>query len=257
MAATNIAPAAVNPGKDDLDASGSRAAASRRRRDLLEVSGAYGLIALAVWTPLPYQRWLSLAGLTWVIATTWLSFDGWRETGFRVARFWRAWWVVAAALALAAASAVLAYRLQTLHAPNSPGMFVQRFWAYAIWAFLQEFLLLNYFLLRLMRLMPSPQVAAMTATALFAAMHLPNPVLAPLTAIWGYVACWVFLRYRNIYLPALGHAILGISIAITVPGTVDHNMRVGLGYLTYRPHLHRHPNPGALSGAKSTIPYLR
>jgi len=25
----------------------------------------------------------------------------------------------------------------------------------------------------------------------------------------------------------------GISIGITIPGTIDHNMRVGIGYLTY------------------------
>jgi hypothetical protein len=31
----------------------------------------------------------------------------------------------------------------------------------------------------------------------------------------------------------MAHAIMGIAIAITIPGPVDHNMRVGLGYLTY------------------------
>jgi hypothetical protein len=36
------------------------------------------------------------------------------------------------------------------------------------------------------------------------------------------------------------HAILGICVALTVPGPVDHNMRVGLGYLTYRPPHHHH-----------------
>ena len=38
----------------------------------------------------------------------------------------------------------------------------------------------------------------------------------------------------------MAHAILGITIAITVPGPVDHNMRVGLGYLTYNPHKFTH-----------------
>jgi hypothetical protein len=32
---------------------------------------------------------------------------------------------------------------------------------------------------------------------------------------------------------ALAHAILGISIGITIPGSIDHNMRVGISYLTY------------------------
>jgi len=31
----------------------------------------------------------------------------------------------------------------------------------------------------------------------------------------------------------MAHAVLGITVAIAVPGPVDHNMRVGLGYLRY------------------------
>jgi hypothetical protein len=51
--------------------------------------------------------------------------------------------------------------------------------------------------------------------------------------VWGLAACLLFLCYRNLYPLALAHAIFGITIAITVPGPVDHNMRVGLGYLKY------------------------
>jgi hypothetical protein len=78
------------------------------------------------------------------------------------------------------------------------------------------------------------------AAGLFAFAHLPNPILTPLTLIWGLAACLLFLRYRNVYTLAIVHAVFGICIAVTVPGPVDHNMRVGLGYLTYRPHDHHH-----------------
>jgi len=54
-----------------------------------------------------------------------------------------------------------------------------------------------------------------------------------LTLVWGFASCLVFLRYRNLYPLAIAHAIFGISIAITVPGPVVRNMRVGLGYLRY------------------------
>ena len=78
----------------------------------------------------------------------------------------------------------------------------------------------------------------MAAACLFSAAHLPNPLLTPVTLLWGFAACLLFLRYRNLYPLALAHAILGIAIAITIPGPVDHNMRVGLGYLTYG-HAHK------------------
>ncbi len=57
-----------------------------------------------------------------------------------------------------------------------------------------------------------------------------------MTLIWGLIACFVFLRYRNLYTLAITHAILGICLAISVPGPVIRNMRVGLGYLTYPRH---------------------
>ena len=135
---------------------------------------------------------------------------------------------------LAAAALLVAAKLQTLHAPATPLLFVQRYWAYSLWSCLQEFLLLDFFLLRLLRLLPSRNTAALAAMGLFVIVHLPNPILTVLTLFWGWASCRLFLRYRNLYTLAIAHAILGISIAITVPGPVIRNMRVGLGYLTYR-----------------------
>jgi hypothetical protein len=215
----------------------------RHKRDLVEFAVAYGLIALAVWTPRPWQQCVSIAVLIWVAWAAWISFDGWLAMGFRVVRFWRASWVLGVVAVLAFGAIAAAAWMQTLRMPHFPGLFLERFWAYALWSFLQEFLLLNFFLLRLLRLLPNKTVAMLVASALFALVHLPNPVLTPLTLIWGYAACLIFFHYRNIYIPALSHAILGICIAVTIPGHIDHNMRVGLGYLTYREH-HRHPqNP--------------
>jgi hypothetical protein len=112
--------------------------------------------------------------------------------------------------------------------------------AYAVWAGVQQFLSQGVFLLRFLRLIPKPAAAALAAAALFATAHLPNPVLMPITFIWGFAACLLFLRYRNIYPLMIAHAILGITVAITIPGPVDRNMRVGLGYLRYDPHRRVH-----------------
>jgi hypothetical protein len=38
----------------------------------------------------------------------------------------------------------------------------------------------------------------------------------------------------------MAHAIFGIAIAVTIPGPITRNMRVGLGYYTYAQH---HGNP--------------
>ena len=200
----------------------------------MQLSLAYGLILLALWTPLPWQNLVSLAALAWVMLATGDSFDGWSAMGLTRTGFLPSLWVAGAALLLAAAAVLVAARLHTLHAPAYPTLVFQRYWAYAIWAFLQEFLLLDFFLLRLLRLLPGSTAAVLAATGLFTVAHLPNPILAVLTLLWGLASCRLFLHYRNLYTLAMAHAILGICVAVAIPGPVDHNMRVGLGYLTYR-----------------------
>jgi hypothetical protein len=219
-----------------IAATGSSVAAASRRRDLIQLSVGYTLILLVIWTPSHWQKPLYLAAILCVVLSTSLSFDGWRPMGLRVSNPFRPLWIIAASLILAAIAIAIAARLHTLRQFEGPRAFLQRYWGYAIWAFLQQFLLQDFFLLRLLRLLPTRTTAVVVAASLFALAHLPNPVLTPITLVWGLVACLHFLRYRNVYPLAISHAILGISLAITIPGPIDHNMRVGLGYLTYRPH---------------------
>ncbi len=216
-------------------------AARGKRRAALEAAAAYALILVVIWTPRPWQRWLWWVAAAAVAILTAISFDGTRAMGLRAANFLRSFWVVGAALLMAAAAIVIAARLHTLHVPAGALPFVEAYFAYTIWAFVQQFLLQDFFLLRLLRIFPAPRQAAFLSASIFALAHLPNPVLVPITLVWGLAACLVFLRYRNLYPLALAHAIFGITIAITVPGHVDHNMRVGLGYLTYSRHFHKLP----------------
>jgi len=211
-----------------------------RLRNLLEIVVAYLLILLVIWTPRPWQRYLWWIAAAAVAAILSISFDGLQAMGLRAANFGRSSWIVGAALLVAGAAVLIASRLHTLHVPGTPLAFVLTYFAYAIWCGVQQFLLQAFFLLRLLRLIPRPARAALAAAGIFAAAHLPNPVLTPLTLMWGIASCLIFLRYRNLYSLALAHAILGITIAMTIPGPVDHNMRVGLGYLMYSPHQHAH-----------------
>jgi hypothetical protein len=228
--------------QDVVSAGGSRPSAGRGvGREWLEIGAAYALIMAVIWTPRPLQRWLWMVAAVGVAIILWRSFAGWRAMGFTTRNFARSLWVAGAALATAAIAIAVAARMGTLHLP--PGGvtgFVETYVAYAIWTGVQQFLLQGLFLLRLLRVTPKPAMAALGAAALFAAAHLPNPILTPATLVWGTIACLLFLRYRNIYPLMMAHAILGITVAITVPGPVVRNMRVGLGYLTYNAHRHGH-----------------
>jgi membrane protease YdiL (CAAX protease family) len=208
-------------------------ASASSRRDIIELAVAYGLILLVIWTPRPWQRILWWVAAAAVVAIASVSFEGLQAMGLRRENFLRSLWIVGAALLVSAIAVVLAIWLHTLHVPLTPLLFIETYVGYIIWTFAQQLLLQCFFLARLLRLLPSAKLAAVVTAAIFAAAHLPSPILAPVTLLWGLASCLLFLRYRNLYTLAIAHAILGITIAITVPGPVNHNMRVGLGYLTY------------------------
>jgi hypothetical protein len=193
-----------------------------------------------IWTPRPLQRWLYCVALAWFVFVIVWSFPGWRAMGCCAAGFWRSAWVVGVALAMGASAAAVASSLHTLHHPSGLAQWILAFGGYAVWSVMQQFLLQGYFLSRLSRLVPSATLAAGISAAIFAAAHLPNPILTILTLVWGLAACFVFLKGRNLWPLAIAHAILGICVAITIPGPIVHNMRVGRGYLTYHAPRHSH-----------------
>jgi membrane protease YdiL (CAAX protease family) len=215
-------------------------AAGSRSRDCLEIAGAYALILLVIWTPRPWQRILYLVAAAFIVGSFWRSFPGWKAMGLGAANLLRSMWLLSVALAFSACAVFIAVRLHTIHSPGGPTQFLERYSGYIVFALVQQALLQDFFLLRLLRLVRSPLVAALSASAIFSLAHLPNPILTVATFVWGFSACLFFLRYRSLYALALSHAILGITLAITIPGPVIRNMRVGLGYLTYTAHPRHH-----------------
>ena len=216
-----------------------------RRRDALELGLGWGLILLVIWSPKPYQRVLYWAPVLFIAGATWLRFEGWAAMGLRCRNLLRSSWIVGVALLAGAGAWAAARHFGTLHRPDGAWQFFMTYVGYTIWSFVQQFLLLSFFLARFRRLLPGRYGAALAAASIFALAHLPNPVLTPLTLVWGMVSCLVFLRYRNVWTLGMAHAVLGVTVAITIPGTVTHNMRVGLGYLkyrnpSYRPHGRHH-----------------
>jgi len=209
-------------------------------RDAAEIAAAYGLILAVIWTPRPEQRFLWMVAAAAVAVIAWVSNDGAKAMGLLGANLLRSAWIVGAALLAAGGAVLVAAKLGTLRLPHGVMVFIATYCLYAVWSGVQQFLLQSFFLLRFLRLIPNPRMAALTAAALFATAHLPSTVLVPITFLWGFAACLHFLHYRNLYPLALAHAILGIAVAVTVPGPVDHNMRVGLGYLTYGHHRNGH-----------------
>ena len=101
-----------------------------------------------------------------------------------------------------------------------------------LWALIQEFILQSFFFTRCEDLFGGGAAVWMAAT-LFAAAHLPNPLLTTFTYIAALFFCEMFRRHRSIYPIAVAHALLGLTVALTMPDSLLHHMRVGIGYLRY------------------------
>lgn len=204
-----------------------------RRRDLLELGGIYSLILVVIWTPRPWQAllWVVAGGIMTYIA--YLSFEGFRPMGLCTENLKRSLWAVAFAMAVSMMAVLVAGRFHTLHMPQTPWLFLRKYGLYVLWAAVQQIILQWFFLSRSLRLLPDATSAAAVTAGLFAIAHLPNPVLTIITLVFGLASCLFFLHYRNLVPLAIAHAILGISIGITIPAAINHNMRVGIGYLTY------------------------
>ncbi|MGB7150890.1 MAG: type II CAAX endopeptidase family protein [Terriglobales bacterium] len=144
-----------------------------------------------------------------------------------------------AAVILAIGVAALVLMMALVHwaggeIPANPAWFpsVGSVWGYALWALIQEFILQSFFFNRFEELYGSSP-AVWIAAALFSAVHLPSPVLTTATLIGALFFCEMFRRYRSLYPIALVHAMLGLAIGLTVPDSLLHHMRVGIGYLQY------------------------
>jgi len=204
-------------------------------RDSFELAICYALIFLVIWTPRPTQRFIFWIAFAWILATTLVCRPDANTLGLRLSSLRSSLWITAGGLFFGGVLVGIALELHTLHPLHGAGSPGWHMAGYLLWAFEQQFILQDYFLLRLLRILPNQSAAMIAAAVLFSTAHLPSPVLVAATLAWGIVSCTLFLRYRNLYALGCVHGVLGLCVAVSVPDAVTHHMMVGLGYLHY-PH---------------------
>jgi membrane protease YdiL (CAAX protease family) len=205
-----------------------------RSCEFVEVAAGFVLVMLALWSSRPAQLLLGSAAFLWMVMVAVREQPDPAKLGLRVAGMRRALWIVGCAVMAAVVGVGISLRMHTFHAVFRNHVVEWSFLAYIVWALMQQFMLQDFFLARLMRIVPTRSAAIVIAGLLFAVAHVPNPLLVVATLVWGIVACALFLRYRNLYVLALAHAIFGMCMAVTIPNAVHHQMRVGLGYLQWQ-----------------------
>ena len=209
-----------------------RAEEVRRRWRWTRLIIAYGLLEWALWTSGPPQRVASFVFITWIIVTTLASRRKLHELG--LGRRGLAGAAIALPVAAVASGAMLfaASLFGTLR-PLYGDRPVEHALAYVLWAMIQEFILNSYFFSSLEELLPRRRDAVIGAVALFTLAHIPNPVLLAGTLVASTFFVLVFRRFRNVYPLGLAHALLGLTLALSVPDAWIRHMRVGISYFHF------------------------
>ena len=201
-------------------------------RELVELIIGFAAILAVLWLPSREQLVFGPLALFAPLGLVLAKRPTLNQLGLGTQGFVRSLWILPAAVALSIAGVYFAQRIGTFHALYAPDF--SHVGGYVVWTLYQQFLLQDYFMPRLTRFLTTNKAMALAAL-LFALAHLPNIPLTIATLVWGAVSCWLFQRYRSLYVLGLAQGMLGLCFAVCVPDFMLHHMRVGLGYFHYHP----------------------
>lgn len=114
-----------------------------------------------------------------------------------------------------------------------PAHSIYRWFVYLSWCVLQQLLFQNMVHRRLRAALGLSWRASLCAGALFAAVHMPNPVLVPATFLWGTVSVRMFDSHPSVPALALWQSLLSTLLYWLTPVALSHQFRVGPGYWTW------------------------
>src|SRR5215471_2590369 len=207
------------------------------RRNKLALAGelvvAYALIMATIWTAHSTQRVLFYISAAWFLFSAVSAALRREPLGLKAPPVRMTILVVLTIIVIAVAMAGIAAVLGTLHGLFGVRAPLLHASTYLLWSLVQQYIQQSFFFVRIEQLTLDGRLASFLTACLFGLAHLPNPVLTPVTFAGGWILCELFRRYRSLYPLAFAHGLTGLAIAVSVPDSIHHHMRVGLGYLRY------------------------
>lgn len=199
-------------------------------RGLVELAVGFAGIMTILWLPTHEQLIFGPVALIIPLILVLVRRPSLDELGLGLRGFVSSIWILPTAVGLMVAGVVFAKKIGTFHPLYNAGL--THVYGYVLWTMYQQFLLQDFFMPRLSRLLTG-DLAIGVAAVLFSVAHLPNLALVVATLVWGAVSCSLFRRYHNLYMLGLAQGLLGLCFAICVPDALHHHMRVGLGFFHY------------------------
>jgi hypothetical protein len=202
-----------------------------RRRRVAEAF-AFSLVSIAyIWLRPLWWSWSLLIPLALVaVSFVWHS-ESFESLGLSLRAFasavaaWR-WWLASCAASLIALTWF--ETATTIHV-------IYRWCGYAAWCVLQQLLFQNMAYRRLRDGLGASWKTSSIAGAMFAAAHVPNPILVPATFLWGTVSTRLFEARPSVPVLGVTQALLSAMLYVITPAALNGQFRVGPGY--WSPHM--------------------
>jgi hypothetical protein len=115
-------------------------------------------------------------------------------------------------------------------ADRNPVHVVYRWCGYACWCVLQQLLFQNMAYRRLRDGLGASWKTSSIAGAMFAAAHIPNPILVPATFLWGTVSTRLFEARPSVPVLGVTQALLSAMLYVLTPVALNGQFRVGPAY---------------------------
>jgi membrane protease YdiL (CAAX protease family) len=105
-----------------------------------------------------------------------------------------------------------------------------RFLLLPLWALFQQYALNGFINRRAQLALGKGMKSVLVVALVFSLLHFPNPLLAVLTFVGGFIWAAVYQRQPNLFALALSHSVSSMALALTVSPTLLNSLRVGFKY---------------------------
>jgi membrane protease YdiL (CAAX protease family) len=204
---------------------------------LAEVVAVFALMLVYIWGIRQFCVPITVMILGLTLASNAVRGEGCRHLGFCWNNFaWGARKLGPAVfgIALLLAGGLVRHTLRDVSLRTA----VVGFLIYCVWGLFQQYLLNGFFLNRMVEMAGgiASHWLLLPLALVFSLIHAPNWFLMAVTLPAGYLSGFVYLRYRNLFVLALSHALLGCLLYLVVPDSISHSLYIGPNYLAFVRH---------------------
>jgi len=110
------------------------------------------------------------------------------------------------------------------------GNFRSRFFWLPVWALFQQYTLNGFINSRAQVALGKGAGSIVLVAIVFSLLHLPNPILAVVTLLGGFIWAAIYQKQPNLFACALSHSAVSITMALTISPGLLNSLRVGFKY---------------------------